>query len=173
MIVAFSQLFVGRITRRRIGSALVCPRIMRVRPAASVEDSMLSSSVEDKAPQLGDIVEGLVVRIERYGFFVDIGRAGKGLVHVSEIANEFVSKVEGFVSVGEIVRVKVISISPENGKIALSLKQAEGHNAEKQFRQRRCELGGDWFDPWNADGETVWIDLGPRPPNYEELAAAD
>mmetsp|Transcript_2654 Transcript_2654/g.11612 ORF Transcript_2654/g.11612 Transcript_2654/m.11612 type:complete len:147 (+) Transcript_2654:371-811(+) len=145
MIVAFSQLFVGRITRRRIGSALVCPRIMRVRPAASVEDSMLSSSVEDKAPQLGDIVEGLVVRIERYGFFVDIGRAGKGLVHVSEIANEFVSKVEGFVSVGEIVRVKVISISPENGKIALSLKQAEG---SLESYSKAIALAKDWGQVW-------------------------
>ncbi|KAJ8904920.1 hypothetical protein NDN08_001434 [Rhodosorus marinus] len=145
MIVAFSQLVVGRLTRQKIGSTVVCPRIMKVRPGASVEDSIPSSTAEDKAPQVGDIVEGHVIRIERYGFFVDIGRAGKGLVHVSEIANEFVSRVEGFVSVGEIVRVKVISISPENGKIALSLKQAEG---SLESYSKAIALAKDWGQVW-------------------------
>ena len=71
--------------------------------------------------EIGDIVEGKVIKILDFGAIVDLG-GRDGMIHVSELKNGYVSKVEDVVRLGDSVRVKVIKI--ENGKIGLSLKQA-------------------------------------------------
>lgn len=70
-----------------------------------------------------DILDGVVRNIMQFGAFVDIGLKNDGLVHISELANKFVSDPNDIVSVGQAVRVKVLSIDKEKGKIQLSIKQ--------------------------------------------------
>lgn len=72
--------------------------------------------------QVGDLLEGVVVGITRIGAFVRLENGTEGLVHISEISDEYVEKVEDKVSKGEEVKVKVIAINPD-GKVALSIKQ--------------------------------------------------
>ena len=72
--------------------------------------------------EVGSIVTGKVVSITKFGAFVDLD--GKtGMIHVSEIASTYVKEIRDFVTEGQELSVKVLSISPE-GKISLSLKQA-------------------------------------------------
>ncbi|WP_340024458.1 30S ribosomal protein S1 [Paenibacillus sp. FSL K6-1096] len=71
----------------------------------------------------GQIIEGTVQRLTQFGAFVDVGGVD-GLVHVSEIAWTHVDKPSDVVSEGDKVRVKVLKVDPEKGKISLSIKAA-------------------------------------------------
>jgi small subunit ribosomal protein S1 len=71
----------------------------------------------------GQIIEGTVQRLTQFGAFVDVGGVD-GLVHVSEIAWNHVEKPSDVVSEGDKVRVKVLKVDPEKGKISLSIKAA-------------------------------------------------
>ena len=72
--------------------------------------------------QVGDVLEGTVTRIEKYGVFVDIGLEREGLVHVSELSHEFVRLPEDVVSVGHKVQVKVVKINKRRKQVNLSMK---------------------------------------------------
>lgn len=71
---------------------------------------------------VGSILEGKVANIVKYGAFVTLPDGRSGLVHISEIANTFVSDVHDFLQEGDAVKVKVLSL--ENGRINLSIKKA-------------------------------------------------
>lgn len=70
----------------------------------------------------GSIVDGVVRNVVAFGAFVDIGLKNDGLVHVSQIADRFISDPSDELEVGQKVRVKIMSM--ENGKIQLSIKEA-------------------------------------------------
>lgn len=69
----------------------------------------------------GEIYEGTVKRIEKFGAFVEIIKGKDGLVHISELANERVRQVEDVLAIGDKVQVKVIEIDKQ-GRINLSRK---------------------------------------------------
>lgn len=71
--------------------------------------------------QENDVIEGRVARITDFGAFVDLGGID-GLVHVSEISHGHVAKPGDVLAVGDEVKVKVLSINPEQGRISLSIK---------------------------------------------------
>ncbi|MDN4848132.1 30S ribosomal protein S1 [Ligilactobacillus salivarius] len=70
----------------------------------------------------GDVVEGKVARLTNFGAFIDLGGVD-GLVHVSEISYERVNKPADALKVGREVKVKVLSVDAEKGRISLSIKQ--------------------------------------------------
>lgn len=74
-------------------------------------------------PEVGAVLEGKVSGVTKFGAFVNLPGDKSGLVHISEIANTFVSDVAQYVSVGQTVKVKVIGINGD--KINLSIKRAE------------------------------------------------
>ncbi|WP_410768341.1 30S ribosomal protein S1 [Fontibacillus sp. BL9] len=71
----------------------------------------------------GEVLEGTVQRLTQFGAFVDVGGVD-GLVHVSEIAWNHVEKPADVLSEGDKVKVKVLKVDPEKGKISLSIKAA-------------------------------------------------
>lgn len=75
------------------------------------------------ALQKGFITEGTITRIESYGCFVEFGDGLTGLVHISQICNKFLKSPKEVVKLGMKVKVKVLSV--EDGKIRLSMKEAE------------------------------------------------
>ncbi|HEY1947773.1 MAG TPA: Tex family protein [Bryobacteraceae bacterium] len=77
-------------------------------------------SLSDLQP--GMILEGNVTNVTNFGAFVDIGVHQDGLVHVSELSNRFIKDPNEAVKVGQIVKVKVISIDIAAKRIALSIK---------------------------------------------------
>lgn len=74
---------------------------------------------------VGSIVEGKVVRMVPFGAFVELEPGVDGLVHISQIANKHVVKPEDELKVGEMIKVKVLEVNPEQKKISLSKRQAD------------------------------------------------
>ncbi|MFP4571927.1 MAG: 30S ribosomal protein S1 [Desulfobacterales bacterium] len=87
---------------------------------------------------LGDKVEGRVTRCADFGAFVEISPGVEGLVHVSEMSyRKRVLKAHDMVSPGDEINVMIKSIDPENRRISLSMKEAEGDpwiNIEKRYQ---------------------------------------
>jgi polyribonucleotide nucleotidyltransferase len=72
--------------------------------------------------KIGEIFEGKVVRIEQYGVFVNLFGDTDGMCHVSNLANGYVNHPKDHVKMGDVIKVKVISVD-EKGKVALSHKE--------------------------------------------------
>ena len=70
----------------------------------------------------GQILTGTVRNVTDFGAFVDVGVKHDGLVHISELSNSYVKNPSDVVSVGDIVKVKVIGIDQERQKVKLSMK---------------------------------------------------
>ena len=77
---------------------------------------------QDKYP-VGVVVDGKVVRITTFGAFVELETGLDGLVHISQCALGRVNKVEDALSVGDVVRVKVLGVDPEKKRISLSVRE--------------------------------------------------
>ena len=76
------------------------------------------------AVEVGSIVEGKITGVKKFGAFVALPGGQTGMVHISEVSNEYIQELSDVLSEGQTVKVKVMSISPE-GKIALSIKRTE------------------------------------------------
>lgn len=74
----------------------------------------------------GSVVRGKVTGIQPYGVFVKINRSMNGLIHISELTDEFVKDINDYVKIGDVIRVKVLEID-ENQNAKLSLKQAQNY----------------------------------------------
>ena len=79
---------------------------------------------------VGDVFEGKVLSVMPFGAFVDLGKKQSGLVHISELSNEYVKDINDHIKKGDTLKVKVIKID-ENGKISLSAKQMQEPRKER------------------------------------------
>ncbi len=84
--------------------------------------------------EVGNILEGKVSGITKFGAFVSLPGGETGMVHISEIAPTFVNEITDFVKLGDTVKVKVLSLG-DGKKISLSIKQT----AEAQEKPRKAE----------------------------------
>jgi 4-hydroxy-3-methylbut-2-enyl diphosphate reductase len=72
----------------------------------------------------GQIVKAKILRFAKFGAFAELENGLEGLIHISEISKEPVSKPEDAVKIGDIVEVKILRVIPEEQKIGLSIKEA-------------------------------------------------
>ncbi len=82
--------------------------------------------------EVGQILTGKVTGIQPYGAFVALDENTQGLVHISEITYGFVKDINEQLKLGDEVKVKVLSVNEEAGKIALSIRATEEPPAVKQ-----------------------------------------
>lgn len=80
-------------------------------------------SIEEVHP--GMVLPGVVTNITRFGAFVDIGVKHDGLVHISEIANHYISEPGEVLKLNQKVKVKVLEVDKERKRISLSIRQAD------------------------------------------------
>jgi len=80
-------------------------------------------TLEDLKP--GMVLSGTVRNVVDFGAFVDIGVQQDGLVHISELSDQYIRHPLDAVSVGDIVQVRVLAVDPERGRISLSMRQAQ------------------------------------------------
>jgi len=92
--------------------------------AANIEKALEWIRSLTEEPEVGRIYEGRVVTIKDFGAFVNIMPGTDGMVHISELSNERVERVEDVLTEGQIVKVKLTGID-ERGRLSLSLKDAQ------------------------------------------------
>ena len=85
--------------------------------------------------ETGSILTGKVTGITKFGAFVSVAPGKSGLVHISEIANTYVSDINEFLSEGQEVTVKIINID-DNGRLNLSIKAALPQSEKKEEPRR-------------------------------------
>ena len=100
------------------------------KPGRDPRDEMPTIVVKSDVLSIDDISEGMILtgtvrNVVDFGAFVDIGIKNDGLVHISELSSKFVRNPMEEVSVGDIVKVKVIGIDKQRGKVSLSMRGVE------------------------------------------------
>jgi S1 RNA binding domain protein len=102
----------------------------------------------------GDIVEATVKRIAPFGAFVKLPDGRKGLVHISQIDDTYVTKIRQHLKVGDSIKAKVVAIG-EDGKIDLSIKlakrQMSGRRKKPQHVSKPKRDSGFKFTPFEEE----------------------
>lgn len=105
--------------------------VLSVDPASdrislSIKDTLPGpwDDIEDKAP-VEKVLTGTVKRLTSFGAFVELFPGVEGLVHISQISHKHIATPHEVLKEGEEVKVKVLEVSPENQRIALSIKALE------------------------------------------------
>ncbi|BAQ09510.1 S1 domain-containing RNA-binding protein [Sporosarcina sp. FSL W7-1349] len=108
--------------------------------------------------EVGSKLEGKVTGITNFGAFVELPNGSTGLVHISEVADNYVKDINDHLKVGDMVEVKVMNVGTD-GKIGLSIRKAQPESERPQRPQRphRPRQGGR---PMND-----------RPENFEQKMA--
>ncbi len=111
----------------------------------------------------GKIIEGKVTGITPFGAFVSIENGKTGLIHISEVALEYVKEIKDHIKEGDSVRAKILSID-KSGKISLSIKQAllDEKTAAKKTVPKKTSHKPDDFD---------WGKKSAQPASFEDMMA--
>ena len=99
----------------------------------------------------GAILSGKVTGLTDFGAFVELEGGKTGMVHISEVASNYVKDIKEHLTVGQEVRTKIISVSPE-GKISLSIKRLEEQPKEQRPQRPQKPRGERRSSPnvWNG-----------------------
>lgn len=105
------------------------------------------------ALEIGQIVGGKISGITNFGAFVDLEDGQTGLVHISEVAHNYVKDINEHLALNQEVKVKVLSLD-EKGKISLSIKKAQtppprNNRAPQPFSGKPAEI--DWSNNEQRD----------------------
>ncbi len=111
--------------------------------------------------EVGSKLEGKVTGITNFGAFVELPNGSTGLVHISEVADNYVKDINDHLKVGDMIEVKVMNVGTD-GKIGLSIRKAkpESERPERPQRPQRPRQGGGGGRPSND-----------RPENFEQKMA--
>ena len=77
--------------------------------------------------KVGDILEGQITGVTKYGIFVSLEDNYVGLIHISEVSNKFVKDLEQKFKIGDLVKVKVLSIDVDKLQVKLSIKKIKNN----------------------------------------------
>lgn len=94
-----------------------------------------------KKINIGDIVNAEITGIQPYGIFVKVNNEYTGLIHISEVSDDYVKNISSIFNIKEIVRAKVIDIDPETAQLRLSYKVLQ-NNKRTSYRTMKYHK---WF----------------------------
>ncbi len=117
-------------------------------------------NIEEKYP-VGQIFQGKIVRITNFGAFVELEPGVDGLVHISQISDKRINKVEDVLKIGEMTYVKVLNVKPEEQRISLSIKEAVEKQEKKS--EKKLEKKENLYEK-----EDMTFSLGDFFPNQNE-----
>ncbi len=93
--------------------------------------------------KVGSVVQGSVTGIESYGIFIGLDDYYSGLIHISEISNNFVKDINEIVEIGEVISVKVLDIDEDAYHLKLSIKDIK--YKQKKFKEKKIVEIGSGF----------------------------
>ena len=99
------------------------------------------------------IVTGYVTGIEPYGIFVNLDDYYDGLIHISEISNDFVNNVSNYATVGETIKMKVLEVNEKNRHVKLSIKDID-YRDEQRSKIKPTKKGFSTLEK----NLPIWID---------------
>ena len=115
--------------------------------------------------KVGDIVEGKITTITSFGVFADIGGGKSGMVHISEVARNYVSDIKEHVKVNDTVKMKILTIG-EDGKISLSIKRALPPEKKDDAPRRERKAAPPKAE---IDSTYTWTPKKSEPSSFEEM----
>jgi len=156
-LVHISELAEGRVEKPEdavtVGERYTF-RVLEVDPEGNrISLSLRRAQRSQRMQQLepGTQLDGTISGLAPFGAFVDVGVGRDGLVHVSELSNERVEKVEDVVKVGDKVQVKIIEVDPNSKRISLTMRVDEPLPAERPKPERRPGgFGGEGAAPYGG-----------------------
>ncbi|MBT2637449.1 MULTISPECIES: S1 domain-containing RNA-binding protein [Bacillaceae] len=119
--------------------------------------------------EVGSKLQGKVTGITNFGAFVELPGGSTGLVHISEVADNYVKDINDHLKVGDQVEVKVINVE-KDGKIGLSIKKAVDR-PERPARPERSESRPYSQRPRGGGGGRGNDNRNARPENFESKMA--
>ena len=136
------------------------------KPARDPRPEFKTASFRDDVNSIKDLTEGMtlegvVTNVTAFGCFVDVGVHQDGLVHISQMANDFVADPMNRVKPGDIISVRVISIDEKRGRIGFSMKA----EVEKPARASKPALASNTTTDNNASDSQKVVDNVSRPHN--------
>jgi uncharacterized protein len=116
-----------------------------LRPGRDPRDQFVAPQFRDDVTTLaqlevGMVLEGVVSNVTNFGAFVDIGVHQDGLVHISELSQRFVRDPREVVQVGQVVKVRVLSVDQPLQRISLSMKLQQRPNAPASPARQRGDV---------------------------------
>ena len=82
--------------------------------------------------EVGKIIKGKVTGIENYGIFLNIDNKYTGLIHISEISEQYVKNVQDYVNLNEKIKARIIGIDVKNNQLKLSIKDVKNYRYSKK-----------------------------------------
>ena len=114
--------------------------------------SMINNIIAE--PEVGVVYDGKVARVAEFGAFVTFLGSTDGLVHISELANQRVNKVEDICTVGDTVKVLVLNVDKRNNRIKLSMRRVNQDTGEVLPDERRdSNKSDDRREPKSSDSK--------------------
>lgn len=92
--------------------------------------------------EVGKIIEVKVSGIEPYGIFVLAENDYSGLIHISEVDNNFVRNIHNYVSVGDVIYANIVGVDEENKHLSLSIRNMNYNNNEGNTRKIKENING-------------------------------
>ncbi|MDI3481041.1 MAG: binding domain protein [Tepidanaerobacteraceae bacterium] len=108
--------------------------------------------------EVGQIVEGKITGITKFGAFVELPGGVTGLVHISEVADSYVKDVNDFLKENDKVKVKVIGVS-QDGKVSLSIRKLNESSRDRRSKERDNLSFEDKLAKFMKDSEERLLDI--------------
>ncbi len=105
------------------------------KPGRDPRGEFKTATFDDQVHEIKDLkigmrLEGVVTNVTAFGAFVDVGVHQDGLVHISELADQYVKDPADVVKAGQVIKVRVLEVDPQRKRISLSAKSGDGSQAK-------------------------------------------
>ncbi|MGJ8662180.1 MAG: Tex family protein [Marinicella sp.] len=105
------------------------------KPGRDPRGEFKTANFDDQVHEIKDLkvgmrLEGVVTNVTAFGAFVDVGVHQDGLVHISELADQYVKDPADVVKAGQVIKVRVLEVDPQRKRISLSAKSGDGGQAK-------------------------------------------
>ena len=102
--------------------------------------------------KIGKIVEGQITGVTKYGVFVSLEDNYTGMIHISEVSNKYIENLNEIFKIGDLIKVKILSIDENKLQVKLSIKKIGNQSKRKGIEEK-----GEGFELLRQN-LSVWID---------------